>query len=147
MNGTIYEEATWYDIENNKMHLKKDGEHYVADATLFRDNLNLRQENESLKKENDGLRKEINSTERLQAENAKLKRKLEILKDYGIEIVDAVAGGFEIYNEEHARADRLQAENVKMHELLQRTWDAFHDATAREFVKVKNELRELGIEV
>lgn len=38
-------------------------------------------------------------------------------------------------------------ENAKIRELLQRTWDAFHDATAREFVTVKNELRELGIEV
>ena len=54
----IYEAATWYDIENNEMHLKKDGDHYVADAMLFRENANLRQENESLKKENDSLRKE-----------------------------------------------------------------------------------------
>ena len=59
MCGTIYEAAMWHDIENNREHLKKDGEHYVADAMLFRDNLNLRQENESLKKENDSLRKEI----------------------------------------------------------------------------------------
>ena len=58
MDETAYdfESATWYDIENNKMHLKKDGEHYVADAVLFRDNLNLRQENESLKGENTKLR-------------------------------------------------------------------------------------------
>ena len=41
----------------------------------------------------------------------------------------------------------LRKENAKLRELLQRTWDAFHDATAREFVTVKNELRELGIEV
>jgi hypothetical protein len=59
MNGTIYEAATWYDIERNKMHLKKDGEKYVADAMLFRENANLRQENESLKKENDRLRELI----------------------------------------------------------------------------------------
>ena len=39
------------------------------------------------------------------------------------------------------------AENTKLRELLQRTWDAFHDATAREFVTVKNELRELGVKV
>ena len=44
-------------------------------------------------------------------------------------------------------AERLVDENEKLRELLQRTWDAFHDATAREFVTVKNELRELGIEV
>ena len=36
---------------------------------------------------------------------------------------------------------------AELRELLQRTWDAFHDATAREFVSVKNELRELGVEV
>jgi hypothetical protein len=48
------------------------------------------------------------------AENAKLKRRLEILKAHGIEIVDTVAGGFEIYNKEHARADRLQDENAKL---------------------------------
>lgn len=40
-----------------------------------------------------------------------------------------------------------EAENAKLRELLQRTWDVFHDATAREFVTVKNELRELGVEV
>lgn len=43
--------------------------------------------------------------------------------------------------------ERLMSENARLRELLQRTWDAFHDATAREFVTVKNELRELGIEV
>jgi hypothetical protein len=45
------------------------------------------------------------------------------------------------------RMDQLRVENARLRELLQRTWDAFHDATAREFVTVKNELRELGIEV
>ena len=132
MDGTIYEAATWYDIENNKMYLKKDGENYVADAMLLRESISLRQENESLKKENDSLRKERDHwhveqvhaygnwedahkrASELEAENAKLKRRLEILKGHGIEIVDAVAGGFEIYNKEHARADRLQDENAKL---------------------------------
>lgn len=41
----------------------------------------------------------------------------------------------------------LMAENAKLRELLQRTWDAFHDATQHEFVRVKNDLRELGNEV
>lgn len=41
----------------------------------------------------------------------------------------------------------LERENAKLRDLLQRTWDAFHDATASEFVTVKNELRELGVEV
>lgn len=40
-----------------------------------------------------------------------------------------------------------RAENAKLRDLLKRTWDAFHDATSREFATVKNELRELGIEV
>ena len=51
------------------------------------------------------------------------------------------------YIEAEREVDQLQAENAKLRELLQRTWDAFHNATAREFVSVKNELRELGIEV
>lgn len=40
----------------------------------------------------------------------------------------------------------LAEENERLRELLQRTWDAFHGATAREFVTVKNELRELGVD-
>lgn len=51
------------------------------------------------------------------AENAELSRKLEILKEHGIEIVDAVAGGFEIYSEDYARASKLKAENAKLREL------------------------------
>ena len=50
-------------------------------------------------------------------------------------------------NAEHLVRQNAESENAKLRELLQRTWDAFHDATAREFVTVKNELRELGIEV
>ena len=42
---------------------------------------------------------------------------------------------------------RMEERCAKLRELLQRTWDAFHDATAREFITVKNELRELGVEV
>lgn len=45
------------------------------------------------------------------------------------------------------RVRKAERESEKLRELLQRTWDAFHDATAREFVTVKNELRELGVEV
>lgn len=46
-----------------------------------------------------------------------------------------------------AELQAAMAENAKLLELLQRTWNAFHNATAREFVRVKNELRELGVEV
>jgi len=49
--------------------------------------------------------------------------------------------------EREDRIEELEAGNAKLRELLQRTWDAFHDATAREFDTVKNELRKLGIEV
>ena len=64
--------------------------------------------------------------ERLKAENAKLIVKL---------------------NVEHIARQNVEVENVKLREMLQRTWDAFHDATSREFVTVKNELRELGVKV
>lgn len=50
-------------------------------------------------------------------------------------------------NAEHIACQNVELDNAKLRELLQRTWDAFHDATAREFVTVKNELRELGVEV
>lgn len=50
-------------------------------------------------------------------------------------------------NAEYLFRQNIAAENVRLRELLQRTWDAFHAATAREFVTVKNELRELGVEV
>ena len=41
----------------------------------------------------------------------------------------------------------LQAENATLRELLQRTWDAFHNASSKEFNAVKRDLREQGIEV
>ena len=53
------------------------------------------------------------------AENRELKRKLAILKEHGIEIVDATAGGFEVYDEEHKRADALEGENKKLRDLVQ----------------------------
>ena len=61
----------------------------------------------------------------LRTENERLKRKLEILKAHGVEIVDAIAGGFEIYDEEHRRADALEGENARYRELveiLRRDW-------------------------
>lgn len=50
-------------------------------------------------------------------------------------------------NAEHIARQNVEIENAKLKEMLQRTWDVFHDATAREFITVKNELRELGVEV
>ena len=40
-----------------------------------------------------------------------------------------------------------ERENTKLRELLQRTWDVFHNASGKEFDAVKQELRELGVEV
>ncbi len=57
--------------------------------------------------------------ERLKVENNKLHRYLEILKENGIEIVDAVAGGYEIYDERQRTLDRAEIENTKLRELVQ----------------------------
>lgn len=54
----------------------------------------------------------------IEAENAKLRRKLEVLKAHGIEIVDAVAGGNEIYSKEHARVESLEVENAKLRDFI-----------------------------
>ena len=54
----------------------------------------------------------------MEAENERLKRKLEILKAHGVEIVDAVADGFEVYSEDYRRADALKGENKKLRELV-----------------------------
>ena len=66
--------------------------------------------------------------DRLDAENAKLREEFNKM---------------DVWHSKELTA--AMAENAKLRELLQRTWDAFHDATAREFVTVKNELRELGV--
>ena len=58
----------------------------------------------------------------------------------------SIIAEFEV-DEEYGPIERLEAENAELRGLLQRTWDAFHGATAYEFVTVKNELRELGVEV
>ena len=47
-----------------------------------------------------------------------LRWKLLVLKAHGVEIVDAAAGGNEIYNEETVRADELQAENENLRQEL-----------------------------
>lgn len=40
--------------------------------------------------------------------------KLDILKDHGVEIVDAVGGGYEVYNQEKKRADELTVERDEL---------------------------------
>ena len=63
--------------------------------------------------------------ETLKAENERLKRKLEILKAHGVEIVDAVADGFEIYNDEHARANTLAHKSNKLKKLVREMWACY----------------------
>ena len=136
--------------------------------------LEMKCEHEMIVKENKKLRVDWESERdyanqmeaiagRLQAENAKLKRRLEILKSHGIEIADAVAGGFEIYNKEHARADRLEAENEKLRDIAHDMWrlllatgndDLVLSIEASGVVKevidaeeLAKTMRELGIEV
>lgn len=41
----------------------------------------------------------------------------------------------------------IMGENARLRELLQRTWDAFHNASSKEFNAVKRDLREQGVEV
>jgi hypothetical protein len=50
----------------------------------------------------------------LEKENENLRGKLQALRAHGIEVVDAVAGGVEIYSEEHDELDRLRAENEEL---------------------------------
>jgi hypothetical protein len=84
----------------------------------------------------------------LEAENERLNERLFVLEDPDLFLQRALAEvGCDECGEYKQDAYRLFEEVAKLRELLQRTWDAFHDATAREFVTVKNELRELGIEV
>lgn len=58
----------------------------------------------------------------LEKENDNLRGKLQALRAHGIEVVDAVAGGVEIYNEEHAELDRLKTENEKLRDELKQ-WE------------------------
>ena len=46
-----------------------------------------------------------------------LRRKREILKAHGVEIVDAVAGGYEVYNEAQRTIDRLKGEDERLREI------------------------------
>ena len=61
---------------------------------------------------------------------AELTRKMEILKAHGVEIVDAVAGGYEVYNEKIREVSELQekvgkltAERDKLQEQLRIGWE------------------------
>ena len=78
----------------------------------------------------------------LTVENAKLRRHLEILRDHGIEIVDAVAGGFEIYSKDHALVDQLR-------ELVRDMMRYYFTPSAldrQREVELTERARELGVE-
>ena len=78
----------------------------------------------------------------LMEENAKLRRHLEILRDHGIEIVDAVAGGFEIYSKDHALVDQLR-------ELVRDMMRYYFTPSAldrQREVELTERARELGVE-
>lgn len=58
----------------------------------------------------------------LEKENENLRWRQQALRAHGIEVVDAVAGGVEIYSEEHAELDKLKAENAKLRDELKQ-WE------------------------
>lgn len=67
---------------------------------------------------------------------AELTRKMEILKAHGVEIVDAVAGGYEVYNEKirevselTAERDELKAELIDERGKLNRKMNALREVT------------------
>ncbi len=77
------------------------------------------------------------------------------------QFAEAQTNAMSVYCDAERDLKELQAENArlfallkheseqveKLRELLQRTWDVFHNASGKEFDAVKQELRELGIEV
>lgn len=79
------------------------------------------------------------------SENAKLRRKLEILRDHGIEIVDAVAGGFEIYSKDHELADRLKWLVERYHSAMRCMLETGTSPTDPAFLE--DRMREIGMEV
>ena len=85
----------------------------------------------------------------LQAENEKLRKKINALKAHGIEIVDAVAGGYEIYDIRQREFDRIEVENAElraklvMHEGAQK-----HNEKQIDIEREKNaKLKELVLEI
>ena len=53
-------------------------------------------------------RRQAETIRRLSNENDELKSKLDYLEGHGVEIVDAVAGGYEVYNEWYRKAQELE---------------------------------------
>ena len=110
-------------------------------------------ENSCLKAENESLRpKNAEQIMALEEEIDKQKFKFEVLKAHGIEIVDAVGGGHEIYDTRKREVDRLKYENAKLRELVADVHEAlcadkagmFHRLT---LASMEDDMRELGIEI
>jgi len=95
----------------------------------------------------------------LEEEIDKQKFKFEVLKAHGIEIVDAVGGGHEIYDTRTREVDRLEYENDKLRQLI-RDYDKCLDTALylagkagypympdrHLFESLRPRMRELGIE-
>lgn len=71
----------------------------------------------------------------LKSERDALQRKLEILKEHGVEIVDAVAGGYEVYNEAIRERDKWKAKAEEAERAM--------NAAAGKWAKADAENREL----
>ena len=90
----------------------------------------------------------------LQAENERLRKKINALKAHGIEIADAVAGGYEIYDTNQREVDRLEVENGKLREALRAAWKCAHAGISCSDCRLiaggctlQSAMQELGIEV
>lgn len=82
-----------------------------------------------------------------------LRRKREILKAHGVEIVDAVAGGYEVYNELQRTVYKVKGENERLKELCvemwavifkNNTWWDWNNGDTKRFARL---LLEMGVQL
>lgn len=83
----------------------------------------------------------------LEKENEKLRGKLQAMRAHGIEVVDAVAGGVEIYSEEHAELDRLKAENEELRDELKQWERLTKGIKPKDFERENKELRKTCLDL
>lgn len=102
----------------------------------------------------DNTRRNMREYKRVRDENEKLRKKINALKAHGIEIVDAVAGGYEIYDTSQREVDRLEVENDKLREALRAAWKCAHAGISCSDCRLiaggctlQSAMQELGIEV
>ena len=125
---------------------------------LQAENEKLREQIAQLKLDWEGERDYADQMEakeiRAVAENDKLRKKINALKAHGIEIADAVAGGYEIYDTSQREVDRLEVENGKLREALCSAWKCAHAGISCSDCRLiaggctlQTAMQELGIEV